>query len=78
MNHTDGEKLENEKMRKWENEKMECKVKLEEWSCASEIKQILNKIKATPCKTAKEINFAKVSNFGKVCTPKSDTSEEAE
>ena len=57
---------------------MECKVKLEEWSCASEIKQILNKIKATPCKTAKEINFAKVSNFGKVCTPKSDTSEEAE
>ena len=24
------------------------------------------------------INFAKVWNFGKVCTPKSDTSEEAE
>ena len=31
---------------------MECEVKLEEWGCASEIKQILNKIKATPCKPA--------------------------
>ena len=54
---------------------MECEVVLEEWGCASEIKQILNKIKATPCKPAEgvtrkapeeRINFAKVSNFGKV------------
>ena len=29
---------------------MGCEVELEEWGCASEIKQILNKIKATPCK----------------------------
>ena len=65
-------------MRKWENLEMRCELELEEWGCASEIKQILNKIKATPCKTAEEINFAKVSNFGKVCTPKSDTSKEAE
>ena len=43
--------LENEKMRKWENEemreleneKMRCEVELEEWGCASEIKQKLNK-----------------------------------
>ena len=42
-------KLENEEMRKWENEKMGCEVVLEEWGCASEIKQILNKIKAAPC-----------------------------
>ena len=45
-------KLENERMRKWENEKMGCEVVLEEWGCASEIKQNLNKIKATPCKPA--------------------------
>ena len=66
---------------------MECEVVLEEWGCASEIKQILNKIKATPCKPAEgvtrkapeeRINFAKVSNFGKVYTPKSDTSELSE
>ena len=38
---------------------MECKVKLEEWGCASEIKQILNKIKAAPCKPAEGINFGK-------------------
>ena len=42
----------NEKMRKLGNEKMGCEVVLEEWGCASEIKQNLNKIKATPCKPA--------------------------
>ena len=66
---------------------MECEVVLEEWGCASKIKQILNKIKATPCKPAEgvtrkapeeRINFVKVSNFGKVYTPKSDTSELSE
>ena len=31
---------------------MGCKFELEEWGCASEIKQNLNKIKATPCKPA--------------------------
>ena len=31
---------------------MGCEVVLEEWGCASEIKQILNKIKATPSKPA--------------------------
>ena len=31
---------------------MGCEVVLEEWGCASEIKQNLNKIKATPCKPA--------------------------
>jgi len=31
---------------------MGCEVELEEWGCASEIKQILNKIKAAPCKPA--------------------------
>ena len=38
-------------MREWENEEMRkwCVLKLEEWGCASEIKQNLNKIKATPC-----------------------------
>ena len=40
---------------KLENEKMGCEVVLEEWSCASEIKQNLNKIKATPCKLAEEL-----------------------
>ena len=39
-------------MRKLGNEKMGCEVVLEEWGCASEIKQNLNKIKATPCKPA--------------------------
>ena len=38
--------------RKWENEEMGCEVVLEEWGCASEIKQNLNKIKAAPCKPA--------------------------
>ena len=28
---------------------MGCEVELEEWGCASEIKQNLNKIKAAPC-----------------------------
>ena len=35
------------KISKLENEKMGCE--LEEWGCASEIKQNLNKIKAAPC-----------------------------
>ena len=35
---------------------MECEVVLEEWGCASEIKQNLNKIKATPCKPAEELS----------------------
>ena len=35
------------KISKLGNEKMGCE--LEEWGCASEIKQNLNKIKATPC-----------------------------
>ena len=88
-------------MREWENEKsekMRCELELEEWGCASEIKQILNKIKAAPCKPAEiflvystlpkvraaqavvarqAFNFAKVWNFGKVYTPKSDTTEGA-
>ena len=42
---------------------MGYEVKLEEWGCASEIKQFLNKIKATPCKTAEEINFAKGTSY---------------
>ena len=42
---------------------MGCEFELEEWGCASEIKQILNKIKATPCKTAEEINFAKGTSY---------------
>ena len=32
---------------------------LEEWGCASEVKQNLNKIKAAPCKPAEGINFGK-------------------
>ena len=40
---------------------MGCEVELEEWGCASEIKQNLNKIKAAPCKvTFWNINFGKV------------------
>ena len=35
---------------------MGCEVELEEWGCASEIKQILNKIKAAPCKPAKVLS----------------------
>ena len=35
---------------------MGCEVELEEWGCASEIKQILNKIKATPCKPAEVLS----------------------
>ena len=31
---------------------MGCEVELEEWGCASEIKQNSNKIKAAPCKPA--------------------------
>ena len=31
---------------------MRCEFELEEWGCASEIKQNLNKIKAAPCKPA--------------------------
>jgi len=72
-------------MRKLGNEKMGCEVELEEWGCASEIKQFLNKIKATPCKPAEVLSvystLAKVQaaravvarraiNFGKVCTSK--------
>ena len=38
---------------------MGCEVELEEWGCASEIKQILDKIKAAPCKPAEGINFGK-------------------
>ena len=48
-------KLENEGMRELENErigKWGARLYLEEWGCASEIKQNLNKIKATPCKPA--------------------------
>ena len=54
---------------------MGCEFELEEWGCASEIKQILNKIKATPCKPAEELSvystLAKVVarqaiNFAKV------------
>ena len=65
------EKWENEKMRKLGNEKMGCEVVLEEWGYASEIKQILNKIKATPCKVVEVcivslFNFGKVLNFAKV------------
>ena len=78
---------------------MRCEFELEEWGCASEIKQNLNKIKAVPCKPAEiflvystlpkvraaqavvarqAFNFAKVSNFGKVYTPKSEISELSE
>ena len=78
---------------------MRCEFELEEWGCASEIKQILNKIKAAPCKPAEVLlvystlpkvraaqavvarqafNFAKVWNFGKVYTPKNETSELSE
>ena len=35
---------------------MGCEVELEEWGCASEIKQILNKIKATSCKPAEVLS----------------------
>ena len=35
---------------------MGCEVELEEWGCASEIKQILNKIKAAPCKPAEVLS----------------------
>ena len=42
-------KWENEKMRELGNEEMGGEVVLEAWGCASEIKQNLNKIKATPC-----------------------------
>jgi len=54
---------------------MGCEVVLEEWGCASEIKQILNKIKATPCKPAEgllvystlpKVVARRAINFGKV------------
>ena len=54
---------------------MGCEVVLEEWGCASEIKQNLNKIKAASCKPAEVLSvystLAKVVarqaiNFGKV------------
>ena len=35
---------------------MRCEFELEEWGCASEIKQNLNKIKATPCKVAEVLS----------------------
>ena len=47
-------------MRKLENG---VRVELEEWGCASEIKQNLNKIKATPCEPAEEINFVKGTSY---------------
>ena len=56
-------KLENERIREWENEEMGCEVVLGEWACASEIKQNLNKIKAAPCKVAEEINFVKGTSY---------------
>ena len=55
--------LENERIREWENEEMGSEVVLGEWGCASEIKQNLNKIKATPCKPAEEINFVKGTSY---------------
>ena len=42
---------------------MGCEVVLEEWGCASEIKQNLNKIKAAPCKPPEEINFVKGTSY---------------
>ena len=42
---------------------MRCEVVLGEWGCASEIKQNLNKIKATPCNPAEEINFVKGTSY---------------
>ena len=54
---------------------MGCEVELEEWGCASEIKQILNKIKATPCELAEvllvystlpKVVARRAINFGKV------------
>ena len=42
---------------------MGCEVMLREWGCASEIKQNLNKIKATPCNPAEEINFVKGTSY---------------
>ena len=35
---------------------MRCEFELEEWGCASEIKQNLNKIKAAPCKPAEVLS----------------------
>ena len=35
---------------------MGCEVELEEWGCASEIKQNSNKIKAAPCKPAEVLS----------------------
>ena len=58
---------ENERMREWENERMR------EWENEG-ISKWGTSYKLVP----KEINFAKVSNFGKVYTPKSDTSETSE
>ena len=51
---------------------MGCEVVLEEWGCASEIKQILNKIKATPCKPAEV--FLVYSTLPKVVARRASTS----
>ena len=74
-------KLENEGIRELEKRVQAIslhqrrEVVLEEWGCASEIKQILNKIKATPCKPAEGLSVYstlpkvvawRVINFGKV------------
>jgi len=45
-----------------ENEEMRCELELEERGCASEIKQKLNKIKATPCEMRREVGWS----FGRI------------
>ena len=47
-----------------ENEKMRCE--LEEWGYASEIKQILNKIKATPCEMQEKRQAVVARRAGKL------------
>ena len=42
---------------------MRREFELEEWGCASEIKQNLNKIKAAPCKPPEKINFVKGTSY---------------
>ena len=51
---------------------MGCEVVLEEWGCASEIKQNLNKIKATPCKLAEVLSV--YSTLPKVVARRASTS----
>ena len=51
---------------------MGCEVVLREWGCASEIKQILNKIKATPCKPAEVLSV--YSTLAKVVARQASTS----